>query len=425
MRLLVKNGYVVDPTANLAGQLDVLCVDGRIAAVSPNLDVQADTIIDATGTVVMPALIDMHVHVGEPGHEPRETFESLGAAAVRGGIGTAVLMPNTDPPRQTAADVHATLAWTETLPCRIQVAGCLTKDRAGNDPAEWGELVAAGAMALGDCKPMLDSGLVRRALTYLRSWGVPLLADCVDLGLAQGAAAREGYFSTMFGLRGMPAAAEECALSRDLILARLAQGRLHIQRVTTKGGVELVARAKREGLPVTAEVSWLHLLRTDAALESYNTALKVWPPLGNEEDRLALIEGVKNGVIDCIVSDHTPFASEEKDVEFDLAPWGAAGIEHALPALWSELVLPEILPAATLIERFTAGPARALNLEFAGLTVGAVADLVALDPDSPWTVGRSQTASLAANQAYLGAQLQTRVRATIVGGALRYSLERS
>lgn len=420
MRLLVKKGHVIDPKTQRDGVMDILIADGVIEKIAPDLDAAADRTIDANGCVVAPALVDIHTHVGEPGYEQRETLSSFGEAAVRGGVGTAVLMPDTDPPRQGAADIRATLDWSAALPCKIHVAACLTKDRNGAEPTEWGELVAAGAVALGDVKPLQDSGLVRRALTYLRNWGTPLLADCIDLGLAQGASGREGYHGTMFGLRGMPAAAEECAVSREVILARLAEGRLHIQRVSTQGGVELIARAKAEGLNVTAEVSWLHLLKTDAALEHYDTSLKVWPPLGNEADREALIEAVRSGVIDSIVSDHTPYALEEKDVEFDAAPWGAAGIEHALPALWSELVAPGHLSELTLIERLTAGPADAMGLQFAGLDVGAPADVVVVDPQSSWRVEREGLASQAANHPYVGAELSARVRATIVDGVVRY-----
>lgn len=423
MSLLVKGGHVIDPSSGLDAVMDILCVEGRIAAIDTSLDVDADRVIDARERVVMPALIDVHAHTGAPGHEPRETLASFAHAAVRGGFGSALLMPDTDPARQNAADVRALLDWNGTLPIRLYGAACLTKERAGDEPTEWEELVSAGALALGDCGPVVDTSLVRRALLYLRPLNVPLLAHCVDPYLARNASAREGYYGTVYGLRGMPAAAEESMVERELILAKLTGGRVHIQHVSTKESVRRIARAKEEGVGVTAEVSWLHLLKTDRELGSYDTSLKVWPPLGNVEDREALLEGVRTGVIDCIVTDHTPFTFEEKDVEFDLAPKGAAGIEHALPALWSELVKPGLIAPSTLIQRLTSGPAEAFGIEFAGVRDGAPADFVVLDPKAQWAVRGDELASLAANHPYVGAQLSAQVCATILGGRIRYERE--
>lgn len=423
MRLLVKGGRVIDPSSGVHGKLDVYCVDGKIAEIGPNLSAAADQTIDAEGCVVLPALVDLHAHTGEPGYEQRETLATLGQAAVQGGFGTVVLMPDTSPPRAHATEVRATLHQGASLPCRVHAAACLTIDREGVDPTEWGELASAGAVALGDCRPLADSSLVRRALTYLRDWNIPVLADCIDMSLAAGAAGRESFYGTVYGLRGMPSEAEEVALARDLVLTRLAEGRLHVQRITTKAAVDLIARAKDAGLAVTAEVSWLHLLKTDEALASYDTSLKVWPPLGTEEDRQALLDAVRSGVVDAIVSDHTPYTLEEKDVEFDQAPWGAAGIEHVLPALWSELVEPGILTPEVLVERLTSGPARAFGLDFGGIRAGQPADLAVLATNEPWAVTEDRTASLGSNHPYVGASLQARVRATVVAGQVRYASE--
>lgn len=422
MRLLIKGGQLIGPERTTDGPTDILCVDGKIEAIGTATDRPADRVIDATGCVVMPALIDVHAHTGEPGHEPRETLISFAQAAVRGGFGAAVLMPNTDPPRQNVADIRSLLDWNDMLPIRIHAAACLTKDRAGEEPTEWGELAMGGAVALGDCKAVLDSSLVRRALLYLQTWNLPLLVDCMDPYLAKNASAREGYYATVFGFRGMPAAAEESMIVRDLILAELTGGRLHVQHVSTKEGVARIAEAKAKGVPVTAEVSWLHLLKTGAALEEYDTSLKIWPPLGHDEDRQALIEAVRTGVIDAIVTDHTPYTTEEKDVEFDLAPWGAAGVEHALPALWSELVGTGLIAGSTLVERMSKGPATILGLPFTGVTEGASADLVVLDPNTEWVA--EGLVSQAANHPYQGVRLRAQVRATVTGGTVRYETER-
>lgn len=424
MSLLVKGGRVIDPVSGFEGEADVLCAGGKIAAVGANLDAAADCVLDATGSFVFPALLDLHAHTGEPGHEPRETLATFAAAAVRGGFAAAVLMPDTHPVRQDAADVRALIAAGAGLPVRLLAAASLTREREGSEPTEWQELVAAGAVALGDCRPVADTSLVRRALLYLRPWSVPLLADCFDPYLAKNASAREGYYGTVFGLRGVPAEAEELMVEREIILARLTGGRVHIQHVTTKEAVRRIARAKEEGVAVTAEVSWLHLLKTDAALERYDTSLKVWPPLGNEEDRAALLDAVRTGVIDAIVSDHTPFTFEEKDVEFDLAPAGAAGAELVLPALWSELVNTGFLSAAQLVRALTAGPAQVLGQRVEGVREGAPADLVVLDPAAAWTVTRDALASQAANHPYLGERLTARVRAVVLGGRVQYEAER-
>lgn len=424
MRLLIKGGRLLDPENCFDDVLDVLCRDGKIAAIAPELETEAEQVVDASGCVVFPALIDLHVHAGEPGHEPRESLDSLARALVRGGFGTAIVMPDTDPPRQYAADVGMLLARSETLPLRLFPAACLTLARKGEEPTEWGELAEAGAVAIGDNRPVHDTSLVRRALLYLRPWGVPLLTDAVDPYLSRNASAWEGYYPTVYGLRAMPAEAEEAMLLRDLLLARLTEGRLHVQRVATAKAVARIAEAKAQGWNVTAEVSWLHLVRTDESLGSYDTSLKVWPPLGSDDDRRALIEGVRSGVIDAIVTDHTPYTSEEKVVEFDFAPFGAAGAEHAFAALWSELVRPGLIEEGTLLRRLTSSPAKAFNLAYAGVQEGAPADLVVFDPARQWTPTREEQASRAANHPFLGVELTGKVRATVIGGRVQYEAGR-
>lgn len=420
MRLLVKGGNVYDPATGTSRRADVYCEAGRIATVADSFEGEADRVVDASGCFVTPGYLDLHAHVGEPGHEARERLDTLAQAAVSGGFTGVLVMPNTDPVRQYAADCRRLIERSHGLPCRLYPAAALTKGRDGAEPTEWGELAEAGVRALGDCKPLTDPGLIRRALTYLRLWDVPLLLDCVDRSLSAAATAREGYHATVFGLRGMPAEAEELAVMQAVILARLTGGRVHLQRVTTKRAVEWLERAKGEGLQVSAEVSWLHLLHTGAALDTYNTAFKVWPPFGDEADRQALLDGVRSGVIDAIVSDHTPYALEEKRVEFDFAPFGAAGLETAVAALWTRLVDTGVLEADVLAHRLTAGPAQVLGLPAPSVAEGEPADLTIFDPSLRWQVTFAHLASLAVNQPYIGSELQGGVRSTIVGGAVQY-----
>ncbi len=427
MRLLIKGGRIIDPAGEHAEghRVDILCDAGSIVRIEPELnDVAADAVVDAAGAWVLPGFIDLHAHVGEPGHERRERLDTLTQAAVRGGFTKVVVMPDTEPARDTADAVRALRSRGSELACCVLPVGALTRQRQGQEPTEWGELVEAGAIALGDGKPVADSGLVRRALIYLQRWGTPLFLDAMDLSLAGGASAWESVHATIYGLRCMPAEAEASALVREILLARLTGGRAHLQHVSTRQGVEWVRWAKEADIPVTAEVSWLHLVETDAVLGDYDTSYKVWPPLGTEADREALIEGLATGVIDAVVTDHTPFTTEEKLVEFDQAPFGAAGLETAVPALWTELVESGRMPAATLVERLTAGPARVLGLPEPRVAVGEPANLTILQPGRPWTLEQDQQASLAANHPYIGRPVRAAIVATVVDGTIRYEQER-
>lgn len=422
MRLLINNATIL-PHDERKQPTNILCENGRIKAIGSDVTASDAQVIDATDCVVFPTLIDLHAHVGEPGHEARETVATLGEAAVRGGFGTVVVMPDTTPPRQTVADVYGLQQLAAQVPCRILPAAALTKERAGKEPTEWGELAEAGVPAFADCTNTLDNSLLRRALTYLKTWQRPLFVDCVDPHLSDGASGRESLHGTMYGLRGMPAEAEEIAIAQALIVAQLTKGHVHIQRVSTKQGLQRIAEAKQQGLSVTAEVSWLHLLQTDAALEHYDTSLKVWPPLGTEEDRQALLAGVRTGIIDAIVTDHTPYTIEEKDVEFDWAPWGAAGVEHALPALWSQLVTPGHVEADTLIERLTSGPASVINMAKPHIAEDEPAQFVVFKPEH--TAQSIAHRSLAANHPYAEHKFTAHVQATVIDGQVRFAAGRS
>lgn len=423
MRLLIKGGRVVDPASSETGRVaDVLCENGRIVAVEAEYSADADRVIDAAGGWVIPGPIDLHAHVGEPGYEARETLASLAAAAVRGGFAQVVVMPDTRPVRDQVFAVEAFLERSRRLPCRLLPAAALTAESRGEEPSEWGELVEAGAVALGDTKPVADSGLLRRALLYLRRWQRPILVDCLDASLSEGAVAWEGVDATRFGLRGMPAEAEAIPLVQALLLARLTGGRLHVQHVSTRQGVEWIRWAKEQGIPVTAEVSWLHLLEDVSVLGDYDTAWKVRPPLGDASNREALRDAVATGIIDAVVSDHTPFAREEKNVEFEMAPFGAAGIECMLPALWSGLVEAGRMSAETLVARLTEGPARILGRPAPRIAVGEPADLTVLKPGE-WRFEPTRRASLAANHPYDGRSLSVYVAATIVAGEVRHEQE--
>jgi dihydroorotase len=392
MRWLVKNGLVSNRKNKTFEPLDILGEDKSIVAVQPNITQPADQVIDARGCFVLPGLVDLHAHVAEPGDEQKENLSSLAEAAIRGGFTDLLIMPDTHPPRESVPDCLGFMYKTNLLGPRLFPAAKLTK--ADGSPTEWGQLAEIGIKAIGDCVP-ISSVLMRRALSYLSVWNVMILADCLDPDLSKGTHGREGVYSTIYGIRGVPAEAEEMAVLRDLLLTRLTNGRLHIQHISTQESLPWLKMARQKGIRVSSEVSWLHLLATDADLEQYDTNLKLSPPLGNEQDRLSLIRGVKEGLIDCIVTDHTPYAIKDKDVEFDMAPPGAAGLELFLPALYAGLVKTDLISLAELCEAICFRPSEILTLPDKELVPGNIGDMVIFDPQGE--VDREVFCSYAAN----------------------------
>lgn len=432
-RIIIRGGRVIDPAAGLDRQADMLIEDGRIARIGDGLADAVARVIDAAGLVVAPGFIDLHTHLRDPGLEYKEDIESGTRAAARGGFTTVCAMPNTEPAMDTRSIVEYVLreAGARGL-VRVLPIGAVSKGRAGKELAELGDLAAAGCVGFSDDgAPVHDATLMRRALEYASTFGLPIIDHCEDKSLTTDAVMHEGWVSTRLGLRAAPAAAEESAVARDIALAEATGSHVHIAHVSTRGAVDAIRRAKARGVPVTAEVTPHHLTLTHdivafGALGGeqllYDTNAKVNPPLRTAGDVAACVEGLADGAIDCIATDHAPHAQIEKECEFDDAAFGISGLETAF-GLCMRLVRDGRLSLARLIEALTAGPARAFALDrHAGgigtLAAGAPADVVLLDPDAPWVVEPERFASKGKNTPLAGVTLTGRVVATIASGQL-------
>ena len=432
-RIIIRGGRVVDPASGIDRHADVLVEDGRIMRVGDQLPADGARVVDAAGLVVAPGLIDLHAHLRDPGLEYKEDIESGTRAAARGGFTTVCAMPNTEPAMDTRATVEYVLREAgERGIVRVLPIGAVSKGRAGKELAELGDLAAAGCVGFSDDgAPVHDATLMRRALEYASAFGLPVIDHCEDTSLTQDAVMHEGWVSTRLGLRAAPAAAEESAVARDIALAEGTRARLHIAHVSTRGAVEAVRRAKARGMPVTAEVTPHHLTLThevvafgalggDALI--YDTNAKVNPPLRSADDVAACVEGLADGTIDCIATDHAPHATIEKECEFDDAAFGISGLETAF-GLCMRLVRDGRLSLARLIEALTSGPthAFALDRQSAGigtLAVGAPADVVLLDPEAEWVVEPERFASKGKNTPLAGVMLTGRVAMTVVAGCV-------
>jgi len=420
--LLIKGGRVIDPAQGMDRRADVLVRDGRIAAVG-RVASKAKT-LDARGLIVAPGLIDIHVHFREPGKDAEETIASGAAAAVAGGFTTVAVMPNTEPPVDTEAAVaFQARRGAEAGLARVLPIGAISVGRKGERLAELGAMAQAGAVAFSDDgDPVRSPRLMRTALAYAAMFAKPLIAHCEDKELAGKGVMHAGLWSVKLGLAGIPAAAEETMVARDLILAEAAGGRLHVAHVSTKGSVRLIREAKGRGAPVTAEAAIHHLVLTDEALAGYDTNLKMNPPLRGAEDRDALRAAVAEGTIDCIVSDHAPHAAEEKAVEFALAPFGIIGLETTLPVLITKLIEPGVLTWPRAIAALTCGPARVLGIEAGSLAVGRPADITLIDPEAEWTIDAARFRTKSRNCPFHGWRVRGRAVATLVGGAVKFRL---
>ncbi|MFQ5889330.1 MAG: dihydroorotase [Gemmatimonadota bacterium] len=420
---LLRGGRVVDPSQGLDRKADLLVVDGRITAVESSLTgPEAAEIIDVSGLVVAPGFIDLHVHLREPGGEHKETILTGARAAAAGGFTTVWAMPNTDPPIDDPAAVGFVRAAGERAEgARVLPVGAASVGRLGERMTEVGELVMAGAVAVSDDgSPISDSGLMRRLLEYTQTFGVPLLQHAEDLRLSADGVMNEGVVATALGLRGIPNAAEAAMVARDIYLAELTGGHLHVCHVSTQEAVEQLRLARERGVRVTSEVTPHHLALTEEAVRGYNTEAKVNPPLRTERDRAALRQALAEGVIDVIATDHAPHHYEEKEREFDDAPFGIDGLETAFGLVMQEMVIPGHLTLPALIDRFSCTPARIMKLEGGTLRPGAPADIVVLDPEERWIVDPASFRSRSLNTPIAGWELTGRVRRTIVGGRTRY-----
>lgn len=420
--LLLRGGRVVDPASNTDRTADVLIVDGHIAAVGKGLGApDGAEVMEAKGLVVAPGLIDLHVHLREPGNEDVETIASGAHAAAAGGFTAVCAMPNTDPPTDNQAAVGFIVKQaTQAGAARVYPIAAISLGQQGKQLAEFGELVAAGAVAVSDDgKPVASSHMMRMALAYAQTFGIPVADHCEDPTLPRGVM-HEGVVSARLGLRGIPAASEEVMVARDLILAELTGGHIHLCHMSTRGSADLIRRAKDNGVRVTAEVTPHHLTLTHEACEGYNTNAKMNPPLRERDDVEALRAALKDGTIDVIATDHAPHAYDAKEREFDDAPNGIIGLETALALGLTELVGGGVLTLAALIDRMSTAPARVFNLPGGSLARGRVADVVVFDPEATWTVDPTKFLSKSRNTPYGGRKLKGRTIRTIVGGLTVY-----
>jgi dihydroorotase len=425
--LLIRGGRVIDPAQNIDRVDDVLVRDGLVVSIGHERGQplgKADETIEARGLIVAPGLVDMHVHLREPGREEDETIETGTRAALAGGFTSVACIPNTEPPLDTQAAVefiHQKAARADT--CNVFVVACVSRGREGKELAEIGRLVEAGAVAFSDDgAPVYDAELMRRALEYCRMFDKPILAHEEVLELSRGGVMNEGLVSLLLGLPGMPAAAEDVMIGRDIALTEATGGRLHVMHVSTAGGVALIRDAKRRGARVTAEACPHHFTLTDESLRGFDSNYKMSPPLRTAADVEAIIEGLVDGTIDCIATDHAPHAREKKMLELDRAPFGILGLETAVGLSVTRLVATGRIGWPRLIEAMSTLPARILGINRGTLRPGAVADITLIDPERSWQVDVGSFQSKSVNSPFHGWTLRGRAVATIVGGRIKHRL---
>jgi len=424
--LLIRGGRLIDPSRELDANGDLVIERGRVGAVlqggeSPPRDIEH--VIDATGKIVCPGLIDVHVAFREPGDEEDETTATGSRAALAGGFTTVACLPDTSPAIDTrAAAEFLKLQGERAGNCRVLPIGAVTKETAGKELAEIGQLVDGGAVALSDGKtPIANAEIMRRSLQYASMFGRAIFNHPQVPELIDGGVMHEGFHSTLLGLRGIPAAAEQIMVNRDIALAELTGGRLHLMCVTTEASVELIRRAKQRGIQVTADVAPHYLALTDESLRSFDSNYKVNPPLRASEHVTALIEGLKDGTIEVISSDHQPYAEERKAGEILSDPAGIVGLETLVPLCVKTLVEPGHLSWSQLLAKLTANPAQLLGLKDCGsFAIGAWGDVTIIDPDASWTIDPTAFQSRSRNTPFAGWTVRGRVEATIVGGVPRY-----
>jgi len=420
-RILIRNGRVIDPSQEIDRVTNLLIADGRIAAydVEPGAD---ELVVDASGKIVAPGLIDMHVHLREPGFEEDETIATGTAAALAGGFASVACMPNTDPPVDTQAAVEFILDQAQRADkCNVFVIACVSKNREGKELAEIGQLVKAGAVAFSDDgAPIGDAELMRRAFEYCLMFDKPVLNHAEMRELTQSGVMHEGLISMILGLPGIPAAAEDVMVSRDIALAEATGGRLHICHVSTANSVDALRRAKNRGVRVTAEATPHHFTLTDECLRSFDSNFKINPPLRGQEHVDAVISGLIDGTIDVIASDHAPHAKEKKMRELDQAPFGCVGLETALGLVVTRLIIPGHLDWPAALAKMTINPAKILGIPKGTLKIGADADVTIIDPDARWIVDPAQFQSKSTNTPFAGMELTGRAEMVIVGGRIKY-----
>ena len=439
--LLIKNGRVIDPANNIDDTLDIFIDEGKIKRIATNIDPEMITgnnkkssleeagklrIIDAAGKIIAPGFIDMHTHLREPGQESKETIATGCRAAAAGGFTAVACMPNTDPVNDNRIVTDYIIRKALQEGCvRVYPVGAITRGLKGKSLTDIGELKLAGVVAISDDgEPVMNTEVMRRALEYVKAFDLTIISHCEDKNLSQNGVMHEGYVSTRLGLPGIPAAAEEVMVARDIILAEMTSSRLHIAHVSTSGSVELIRAAKKRGVSVTAEVTPHHFSLTDDAVTSFDPNTKVNPPLRSQEHRKALLEGLKDGTIDVIATDHAPHTSMEKEGEYTLAANGIVGLETAVSISLKELVYSNMLTLKEVIAKLSTNPARILNLKGGGmLKEGAEADITILDLQRDFTVNPETFQSKSRNTPFAGMKLRGGAVMTIVGGKVVWEVQ--
>ena len=420
-KVLFRGARLIDPASGVDAVTDVLVADGQVASLGSDASSSGATVLDCAGLVLAPGLVDLHTHLREPGREDKETVDTGSRAAAAGGFTAIAAMANTDPVADNAAVIQEVLTLADKAgQCEVFPVGAITRGLLGESLSDIGEMATAGVRLFSDDGRCVGRArMLRMALEYANAFDVVIAEHCEEQSLSEGTQMHDGYYSSILGLSGQPREAEEAVVARDLQLARLTRGRLHLCHLSSAGSVDLVRRAKGEGLRVTAEVTPHHLALTDEDLTGYDTNRKVNPPLRSEEDRGALRGGIADGTIDAIATDHAPHAVEEKEQEFDHAPPGTIGLETALAVALTELVHTGLVPLPRIIEAMSTAPARILRAAGHGGPVepGADANLVAFDTGGEWVVS-PPFASMSRNSAFMGRTLRGRVVHTMFRGDL-------
>lgn len=420
MKLLLKSGRVVNPATNFNDIVDILIEDEKIVKIGADLQSDDAEVFDATGLIIAPGLIDMHVHLREPGQEAKEDIGSGTRAAAAGGITTVACMPNTSPVIDNSVLVQgiAQRAQQDGV-VKVKVVGALSKGQEGKELAEIGDMLEAGAVAITDDGHYVDSAkLLMNGLDYIARYDLPIISHAEDNTLTEDGVMHEGAVSAMLGMKGRPAVAEDIAVSRDILLAEYTNARIHIAHISSKGAVELVRQAKKRGVKVTAEVTPHHLTLTDEEIKNFNVAAKVCPPLRSKDHVQAMIEGLKDGTIDAIVTDHSPHAFEEKDIEFKFAPNGFTGMETSLGVILTNLYHTGIMTIDEIIEKMSVAPAKILKLDAGNIEIGKIADLTVIDTEKTWKVDSNKFYSRGKFTPYDGVELKGKAVATIVNGKI-------
>jgi dihydroorotase len=420
--ILISRCRLIDPKTKFDDTADILVQGNKISKIDDHITARDAQVIDAQGMIAVPGLIDLHCHLRDPGRPDEETVESGSRAAISGGFTTICCMPNTDPPIDNEGIVN--YIQREALRvglCRVFVIAAITKKREGKEISEFGELIKAGVKAFSDDGDSVhDSGVLRRAMEYSKTFDAPIFEHCLDRDLSQGGMMNESITSTRLGLTGSPGIAEDVIIGRDLILAQFTGARLHLCHVSTKNAVNLIRKAKKEGIKVTAETCPQYFAFNDTLLETYDTNYKVNPPIRTEDDRQAVIAGLKDGTIDAIATDHAPHTQAEKELEFAAAPFGMTGLETALSLAITELITKENFTWIDVLQKMTVNPARIIGEDLGIIKPGAMADITVIEPSKRWRLTEERIKSRSRNTPYLNRELTGCPAYVIINGEIKY-----